>query len=220
MDENMSCLADEVNSIISLNKKRKFQAEMPETPLPKHVCLGQRLGRDSSSGSSTKPKKAEIDIFTRGESHPQSSKDSNSFHGDTDSFMSPYTKTYAPDEPSTSSASWSEDSSKMDLYSLESRSVTKSRSSKSESLSIFQELNYPYYTYEEHLLEFGSHVDCSLSGYRDDGVEQCKDDDLENLLYSNGVVASNYVLSSDAQQGAKKLTIDKEFEQYFSTLML
>nr|GFB27018.1 protein FAR-RED elongated hypocotyl 1 [Tanacetum cinerariifolium] len=55
-----------------------------------------------------------------------------------------------------------------------------------------------------------------------------QDELLEDLFCSDGVVVpNNFVLSSgrwniiqDTEQGTEKLTIDKEFEQYFSMLML
>ncbi|KAI3447704.1 hypothetical protein Pfo_004369 [Paulownia fortunei] len=235
----------DTSNIAYLNKKRKLQDELLEMPLPKHICWGQSLECDSSPGSSTKPKKVENDKFARGgESDPESAKDSNSFHCNADSIMSTddeaktdlgYPEICASDEPSTSSASWAGTSSEIGLYSSECRSLTTSSSSEPESLSISEQLDCPHYqyglhpplNYEGHLGEFGSHADCSCSEYRNDGMEQCTDKELENLLYSNGVAPSNFVLSSgrwsvnqEAQQEGKKQTIDKEFEQYFSMLML
>ncbi|KAL8526898.1 hypothetical protein ACS0TY_015951 [Phlomoides rotata] len=152
----------EINSIAYLNKKRKPQTELLDTPLPKHVCWGQKLEYDFSSQSTIEPKKS--------------------------------------------------------LYSIENRSsTTKASSKKPESTSVID--------YE--LLEYESHGDCSFSEYQFDGVENCPNTDLEDLLYSNGVDSSNYVLSSgrwpvgqESREKTKKLTIDKEFEEYFSMLML
>ncbi|KAL3628653.1 hypothetical protein CASFOL_027699 [Castilleja foliolosa] len=81
-------------------------------------------------------------------------------------------------------------------------SILKNASSlKSESISIIhEELNSLYHDYgldpsddyEDELLEFGIQ------------------DDVKDLD----------VLVSNAEEGSKKLTIDKEFEEYFSMLML
>ncbi|KAI3474108.1 hypothetical protein Pfo_028896 [Paulownia fortunei] len=196
-------------------------------PLPKHVCWGQRLEYDSLSDSSTEPKNVRSNIFARGgESDLETAKDSYSFHGDADYIKSPhddskthlsYPKTCASVEHSTSSAIWGGNSSEIGLYSLEKRSLTKASSSKSESLSICEELDclhhdyglHPSDNYEDHLLEFGSYADCSCSEYQNDGIEHCTDKDLDDLLYSNGVAPSNYVLSSGrwpVNQGALTYT--------------
>lgn len=171
-------------------------------PLRKHVCWGQIPDGDFSSHYATEPK-VESDKIARGgsESDPESANDSNSFHcnGD-DCIMSTddeantnleYPETHASEEPSTSSTNWASTSSDMKLYSLESRSLTKSNSSQTESLSLCEQF------YEENLPEFGSHDEnCSCSGCGNDEIEQYTDKEFENLLYSNGVDPSNYVLSS------------------------
>ncbi|KAL0338300.1 UNVERIFIED_CONTAM: protein FAR-RED ELONGATED HYPOCOTYL 1 [Sesamum angustifolium] len=232
-------------SIAYLNKKRKLHAELLGGPSPKHLCWGEKLESDSSSVSSTEPKKVRSIILARGgESDPESAKDSCCFHDDVNSIMSPcddantylsYSETRMSVQPCTSSARWGGTSSQSGLYSLESRSGTKSSSCKLESLSICEELEYLHHDYptlpsdyyEDHLIEFGSHADCSCSEYENGGTEHHCDKDLSDLLYSNGVAPINYVLSSgrwsvaqDTQPGTRKLTIDKEFEQYFSSLML
>ncbi|KAK6146907.1 hypothetical protein DH2020_017819 [Rehmannia glutinosa] len=215
--------------IAYLNKKRKIQAELLEMPLPKHVCWAQRLKYESSSGSSTEQKKVKSSIFARTESDPESAKDSYSYD-DSKTYLS-YPKPHSSFEPSTSSASWDDSSSEINLYSLESRSLTKASSSKSEPLSVCEELHdcglHLSDNYEDHLhlQECDNHADCSCSEYQTYGIELYKD--LDESLYSNGVGPSNHVLSSgrwsvnqDSQQGTRKPTIDKEFEEYFSMLML
>ncbi|PIN03316.1 hypothetical protein CDL12_24156 [Handroanthus impetiginosus] len=201
----------EINGIGYLNKKRKLRNELLEMPLPKHICWGQNTDYDSSSNSSTEPKKLE----SENESDQGSAKDSNSFHSNKDSIMhidnesntySGYREICPSDQPSTSSVSWGSSSS------------GTLPSTNSESIS--DHSDRPDY-------KFGSDYNGSFLEYRNDGIEQLTDKELENLLYSNGVASSQYVLSSgrwpvdqDAQQESKKLTIDKEFEQYFSMLML
>ncbi|KAK4432348.1 protein FAR-RED ELONGATED HYPOCOTYL 1 [Sesamum alatum] len=175
----------------------------------------------------SEPKKEQSNKFARGgESDTESAKDSNSFHCNADSIMSTdyeskteteYQETSAAAasyERTSSSVSWADSISEIDLYSSQSMSLTKSSCSEPESLSVTEQLDRP-----------DSHSDCSE--YRNEGIEHCTEKELENLLYSNGIAPGNYVLSSgrwsvnqDTQQEGKKLTIDKEFEQYFAMLML
>lgn len=223
----------EVNSIAYLNKKRKLQAELQEMPLPKHVCWGHSLESDSLLASSTEPKKVQSNNVVRGgESDTESARDSNSFHCNEDSIMSidyeSKTETECPEtsaasyERTSSSVSWADSTSEISLYSSKSTSLTKSCCSEPESLSVTKQLHRPDSEYE---LDPSLNYDCSE--YRNEGIEHCTEKELENLLYSNGVAPGNYVLSSgrwsvnqDTQQEGKKLTIDKEFEQYFAMLML
>ncbi|KAK9071366.1 hypothetical protein SSX86_009934 [Deinandra increscens subsp. villosa] len=70
--------------------------------------------------------------------------------------------------------------------------------------------------------------DCEVSWSEEYETKQSEDDSMEDLFCSNGVLSNNSVLSSgrwnvnqDTKEGGtEKLTIDKEFEQYFSMLML
>ncbi|CAH8362272.1 unnamed protein product [Eruca vesicaria subsp. sativa] len=85
---------------------------------------------------------------------------------------------------------------------------------------------------EDKMISFDSHLDFI---YGTQNLEDFSDKDIENILYldeeeeAKGCSsASNFVLSSgrwtvdrdSTQHGTKKPTIDQEFEQYFSTLML
>nr|XP_027066550.1 uncharacterized protein LOC113692352 [Coffea arabica] len=103
---------------------------------------------------------------------------------------------------------------KSSSHILESPSAGKKHDFLYHDIGLKSSLNY-----EEHLLEFGSHSNCSCLECRA-SFEGYTDKELEEMLYSNGATPNNYVLSSerwtlnqDTQQGAKKLTIDKEFEQ-------
>uniref|UniRef100_A0A5B7B6Q7 Uncharacterized protein n=1 Tax=Davidia involucrata TaxID=16924 RepID=A0A5B7B6Q7_DAVIN len=189
--------------------------------------------------------KGKTDVGARDDGLDQeSAKDSNSFAGDTDSAMSvsgeakndsEYANSCPYDHPSTSSRDCGSSSFKNSLYSLDSRLVTKSGVDKQEPPYIGREHNSPHHDFglhtslnlDEHLLEFGNQIDYSCSEQGNDSIEQCTDKELEDLLYSSGPNSNNYVLSSgrwsvnqETQPGTKKLTIDKEFEQYFSMLML
>ncbi|XP_018435030.2 protein FAR-RED ELONGATED HYPOCOTYL 1 isoform X2 [Raphanus sativus] len=86
---------------------------------------------------------------------------------------------------------------------------------------------------EDKMISFESHLDFI---YGTQNLEEFSDKDIENILYLDDEEeeakgcssAANFVLSSErwtvdqdsTQHGIKKPTIDQEFEQYFSTLML
>ncbi|CDP10898.1 unnamed protein product [Coffea canephora] len=232
-----------------MDRKRKLQAEELGTPPPKLKWPSQGFALEYIF-----PADAESDVIDKGElsgkstaeeSEQESGKDSNSVIADADSSISVsneaevgaghgYFKEYSSDKPVNSSVDWGGDCSKHASNSSESSFITESSSGILESPSIGNKHDFPHHdiglksslNYEEHLLEFGSHGDCSCPECRA-GFEEYTDKELEEMLYSNGVNPNNYVLSSgswtlnqDTQQSTKKLTIDKEFEQYFSMLML
>ncbi|OIW01238.1 hypothetical protein TanjilG_10399 [Lupinus angustifolius] len=81
--------------------------------------------------------------------------------------------------------------------------------------------------YEEHLLGLESFSGHGYSELAEDNSEHSIDKECEDFLYSNKVNPHAYVLSSgqwnvdkEAQSSTRPPTIDLEFEQYFSTLML
>ncbi|EYU41742.1 hypothetical protein MIMGU_mgv1a014304mg [Erythranthe guttata] len=178
MDEDMISSAE-------FNRKRKIQGEPMETPRPKHVCWDQRADHGSSSCSVTEQTK----LVTK-----------NLLGGSDAEFYKAYPSytntTPVSIEPSTSCVSWDGTSSaEISVYSLESRSVTKSSTGKSKPLSICEELDYLH----EDDREFGGHADVSFSEHENDGI-------IDQF--------------TDNQEDTKKLTIDKEFEEYFSMLMM
>lgn len=195
-------------SFIDLSKKRKLQDEQLIMPLPKHICSNRSLECNSEPCLTM----GEINGLAREyETYTESAKDRNSFTRDSDSVNSisgeaksdlGSPKTFSSDQASTSSVS--SDSFKNSLYSLESRSLTKSCSSKVASSNFSGEDDcphhnfglYPSVNYEEHLLELTNHVDCSCSEYRIDGFGHSTDKELEDMLYLNDVASSSYVLSS------------------------
>ncbi|XP_060176480.1 protein FAR-RED-ELONGATED HYPOCOTYL 1-LIKE [Lycium barbarum] len=215
-------------SLAYFNKKRKFQAEQLGMPLPKHICCYAECS-SSPTGAEAKESLACMIIVendARGQdddSELESENGSNSFSGDTDSVTSKIDpaclKSCSSDQASTSSFNLGGNWSKKALYSLESRSVTKLTPNRPEQS--------PSMDYEEYMLEFGNHEDCTSAECRKhEGIELSTEKEIESLLYSN-VNPNNYVLSSgrwtvnqDSQPTPNKLTIDKEFEQYFSMLML
>ncbi|XP_059647083.1 uncharacterized protein LOC132293561 [Cornus florida] len=238
------------SSIVYWNKKRKFQDEQLGLPLPKHKCWYRSVSSefDSPSDKNLEAKNFRICINKRkddseaiGEvSDQESAGDSNSFAADGDSSMSvsgeakmelEYAKASSSELRSTSSDNWSTSSSKNILYSLDSRLMTISSDSEKPT-SVDRELDSPHQilglhiplNFDDHLLELENHIGYGCSDHEN---EQYTDKALEDMLYSNGVIPNNYVLSSgrwnvnqETQPGKKKLTIDKEFEEYFSMLML
>ncbi|GMY14508.1 protein FAR-RED ELONGATED HYPOCOTYL 1 isoform X1 [Fagus crenata] len=222
------------NGIVDLNKKRKLHAEQLGLPTPKHKCWDRSFASEAVTVFDKSPEaesfcthiingKTEGATMVDDESEPESAKGSNSFGGDSDSAMSTYdeaklqpeyTKPYLFNMPSTSSdyTHYSLGSSKDTLASLSGGHPPTHRDGLQAS--------------EEEHREFGNHVDYNCLEYGE-SIEQCTDKELEDILYSNGVNPNTYVLSSgrwevnqDAQSGTRKPTIDQEFEQYFSMLML
>ncbi|KAL6496206.1 hypothetical protein OROGR_029464 [Orobanche gracilis] len=181
-------------SVARLNKKRKLQKEPRGTPLAKHVCCDQS------------PKGQELSREI--ESDQESAEGSNSFRynpGLDQETRTDLNMHAISNEPCTLSG--------IGVHSLESGSLTATWSSGPESSSTntgqLDSLNHEYGMQNPDL------------DY--DGVEKCTESEIKNLLCWSEMDASNYMLSSVRQgtkQEGKKLTIDKEFEQYFSMLLL
>ncbi|KAL6987643.1 hypothetical protein U1Q18_013390 [Sarracenia purpurea var. burkii] len=222
------------SGIVYLNKKRKFQAELLGLPLPKHKCWERSFSSEYDSPPNEIVRVEDFDVhLIKGktvdganddESYLNSAKDSNSCGGDTDfatsvsgeaKIQSEYPKTHPSDRLSSSSVNWGSISSKNGAYSLD-----KDRSPNDFEL-------YTCLDFDEHLIEFGSHMDYLCSEHGNDSMELNTDKELEDMLNLNETPPKNYVLSSgrwsvnqETELTTKKLTIDKEFEQYFSMLML
>ncbi|XP_057460789.1 protein FAR-RED-ELONGATED HYPOCOTYL 1-LIKE isoform X1 [Actinidia eriantha] len=240
------------SSIVYLNKKRKFQAEVLGLPLPKHKCWDRSFSSEYDSRSNENLNIEDFDLqTTKGksvggandyESDRESAKDSNSLGGYMDSATSvsedkiqsedPRTRPF--DRPSTSYLNMGSSSFKNSLYSLD-RTVTKSGADRVQSPYIGGDYTSPHnnfglhtcLNFDEHLLELRTHIDYNCLEHENDSMELCKHKEPEDMLYSDETPQNNYVLSSgrwsvnqENQSTSKKLTIDKEFEQYFSMLML
>ncbi|XP_047982472.1 protein FAR-RED ELONGATED HYPOCOTYL 1-like [Salvia hispanica] len=194
-------------SIASLKKKRKQQDSQPEKHLAKHVCREKVEGDEPARGCESEPE----------------STNSNSFHSNCeDSFMcsddEDKTDGGFQETPATSSASWAGTSSGASPYSSENRSSVNISTREPESLSMNED------QHDQHDVGFG------WEGHAE--IELYTDKELEDLLYSNGAAPGGaFILSSGRwsvdqgaramqEEGKKKLTIDKEFEQFFSMLML
>lgn len=200
-------------SLTNLNKKRKLEAQQFGLPLPKHLCAYQTFLRKYSSLLE--------DIPESEHEATESGEDSNTVTEDFDSVMSIETKPSSSNCPSTSEASldsgWSRDA----LYSLESRCGTKPDLYAGNECD-FLEQDFGWQLGDHH------HVECICVDCDKEKTGSPTEQELEEVLYSNGVIPSSFVLSSGrwkvgqqgSEEGKKKLTIDKEFEQYFGSLML
>ncbi|KAJ7961398.1 Protein FAR-RED ELONGATED HYPOCOTYL 1 [Quillaja saponaria] len=137
---------------------------------------------------------------------------------------------YECDRCSTSSVNWGGDHLKGPHYFLDGLTMEKTVYDK-EEFSFMSGEHYPSHddpdiqalqNVEEHLLGFGN-----PSEYGNGKIEQCLHEEFEEILCSKGVNPNMYVLSSgrwtvdeEAQSRTRKPTIDQEFEQHFSMLML
>ncbi|PON38596.1 hypothetical protein PanWU01x14_311780 [Parasponia andersonii] len=230
-----------VISVLNTLKKRKLQAEQLGLPTLKHKCWDRAVASDGpfakfyGSHEVTKGKRKGLAMDDRSER--ESMKDSNSFAEDSDSATSAYNgakmeaenvKIY--DSPSSSSPSCGTESLENTNSPLDSLNVRKADSREEElafDSSQHEERMQAYLNLEEQLIEFGNHGDYITSEHGDEELEQRTDKELEDILYTNGLNPNVYVLSSgrwsvnqEAQSDSRKPTIDQEFEQYFSMLML
>lgn len=128
------------------------------------------------------------------------------------------------DQPSTSSNGSIGGVYRSTLYSLESRNIseasTQTNTNTGDGLQAGQ--GYPAFGRKYPTMVPDHESGSSKYGME---VDDTADDDL--MLYSNDVAPNALVLSSgswspkeDARLGTRKPTIDQEFEQYFSMLML
>ncbi|XP_010047842.2 protein FAR-RED ELONGATED HYPOCOTYL 1 [Eucalyptus grandis] len=234
----------------NINRKRKLQPELLVLPLPKHQCWDQgtiqfstfnkHLEKDDISKVAIKGK---VDVSDNNDgTRPESEKDSYSFVEYSDSTMS----LYGMDNCETESTSISNlhsvlstscgcANSENPSYSSHSTMVLDKEDSNDNLVPGLQDVIPLSHNsqlrvkqiLEEHLLEFGNHADHICLEEGKDFIDQCHDDETEDIIYSNGEPSNNFVLSSgrwivnrEAQHSTRRPTIDQEFEQYFSMLML
>ncbi|EXC14787.1 hypothetical protein L484_009441 [Morus notabilis] len=159
-----------------------------------------------------------------GGSELESMKDSNSYTEDSNSSTSIYGEAKMEAEyattPHYSLVSCGADISENTRSQGDGLNMAKANCSEEVESQAFLNL-------EEQLLEFGNHENYIASEYGADNLEQWTDKELEDILYANGLNPNEYVISSgrrtvnqEDQSGSRKPTIDQEFEQYFSMLML
>ncbi|KAG2690606.1 hypothetical protein I3760_09G194700 [Carya illinoinensis] len=232
-------------NMVNLNKKRKLQAEQLDLPKPKHKFWARSFACESVSVFETNP---EVEsMFTNiktekteeaamdDELEPESVKDSSSFGADSDPAMSPYDEAKVQLEYyATENLSEGPSPSSGNFDSGDLKDTDHSSGFRKDNLaflvgecSTLHDGSRAFQNLDENLLEFSNEVDYSCSEYRNDSFEQLTDKDIEDVLNSNGVNPNMYVLSSgrwtvnqEAPSGTRKPTIDQEFEQFFSQLML
>ncbi|XP_057970452.1 uncharacterized protein LOC131159506 isoform X2 [Malania oleifera] len=212
--------------IVDLGKKRKLQAELLGLPIPKHKSRDRSYGSllvsllDEIPEVDTCIIEGKSDTASLDDSDLQSARDSNSFAEDSDSSMcasggskleSDCVKTWTCSQPSTSvnwgSRSFLNGSSLDRLAGMEKEGVRE------ELILLCGKHNHPQNDVKlpvshdlEELLDFGIH-DPKYMNY---GIDQCTDKELNSLPYSH----------EESRSSTRKPTIDQEFEEYFSTLML
>ncbi|KAK6943634.1 hypothetical protein RJ641_024736 [Dillenia turbinata] len=232
-------------NLVDLNKKRKLQAEYFGLPSSKHLCITQVLAPIENSISEENHEHEGINMHieekTAGVSsedglEPESAKDSNSVSEDSDFVMSvnaesklnpdpEYVKGCTYDWPSTS-FHFVGNKLRNTLQSFENKTLCVTGKEPAIEGGDFDsqfrddELDHIPKDLEEQL----NYLESICSEY---GREQCADEEIQDMLFTNDTNQNNYVLSSgrwkvneENQVGARKPTIDQEFEQYFSMLML
>lgn len=238
------------SKLFCLNKKRKLQAKQLGLPISKHKCWDHRLPLETPTIHENQEEKDLITHIIKENAErqaiderpdPESDKDSNSFVGDSDSATSMYgeaklemevSKIWPPNRPSTSSFDWG--NSVKDIQCSPDNFAAPRHAGREELTFVEGEDDHCCHydglqvsqNPEEPILEIESPLVYSCSEYGTDNIEPCADEEVD-ILYSNEVNLNGYVLSSgrwtvnqDAQSGPRKPTIDQEFEQYFSMLML
>ncbi|KAK8561777.1 hypothetical protein V6N13_149074 [Hibiscus sabdariffa] len=233
--------------IVDLNKKRKLEAEQLGLPVSKHQCWKQTIPSKPPlfvrivevdrplNPYSSKGKGVDVyDAFETG-----SDKDSNSFPGNSDSTMPLHAEAkfgtvyanYLLHDKASPTSSYSGSSSQgsrcsSDGTTMESRGVEKEVLSPLGGGTEPADVELAKNT-EESLVEYGSYIDYIYSGYGNYSLEQYQDKEIEEILNPSEADPNVYVLSSgrwsvnqESPRTTRKPTIDQEFEQYFSMLML
>ncbi|XP_054780982.1 protein FAR-RED ELONGATED HYPOCOTYL 1-like [Prosopis cineraria] len=220
------------------NKKRKLQTDQLDLPRSKHKCWVGRFSSEHGSmsddnlelGSTHMPMfMSETYASALDISETKSSKGSNNFSEDSDAAMS------VNDEPKHQM-----DCPKPYLYGRPSYSFINwdgyyfKKSCREEDTVVERESSYDYdddiqalVNLEEHSLGLGICRDHDYSDYVKKGNEHSREKEFEDVFAAHGANPSIYILSSgkwdvnqEAESSTRPPTIDQEFEQYFSMLML
>ncbi|GER54379.1 far-red-elongated hypocotyl1-like [Striga asiatica] len=190
MEEN-TIGPDEMNSVAYLSKKRKIQAELLEMPLAKHVCW------NNQAKSNTFSSRGEV-IFE---------------------------KVNVANSPDTA-MSYAESSSSTPVGNLEGNPFEINSNgpviSYSQIESVRKDLHQLYRDYglnlsdiyEDYLLEFENH-----NAYYNSSEDHETVKDVDEV-HDYAVSPESQLVNQDARQGSKPKTIDQEFEEYFSMLMM
>ncbi|XP_074565888.1 uncharacterized protein LOC141822344 [Curcuma longa] len=186
-----------------MNKKRKLQHDLENSPLPfpKHKFRDQFRSCGPSGTKSMDDAANWINAAAAKEATDHGSAEPGESHHDSNSVSEGYDTSHTT----------------MTLDLDEAEELSERMDSPSVSSYLKNNINQ-----NDNLDSFAiQHIE---------DVEQLDPDDAENedlLIYSNDVAPHAFVVSSrrlidgnDARSRTKKPTIDKEFEQYFSMLML
>ncbi|ESW12508.1 hypothetical protein PHAVU_008G119100 [Phaseolus vulgaris] len=207
---------DDLN-IVEWKKKRKLQSDQLDLLRPKHKCWVGSYSPGHASMFDENPILEGIHNYTGERSEPESAKDSNSFMEDCDTAVSV-----------NKEATHETDCENSYLYVNKVSYMEEEAFVDSECIPHYadtdeQALN----TDEEHLLGIGDFTGRECSEYGKESNEYPVDKEFEDFLFSSGVDPNVYVLSSgrwnvnqEVQSTSRPPTIDQEFEEYFSMLML
>ncbi|CAL0304484.1 unnamed protein product [Lupinus luteus] len=212
---------------VEWRNKRKLQSDQLDLLRPKHKCRVRHLSSEHASIFDEKPHLESINNHTmksitdttiiNDRSEFESAKDNNSCIDDSDTAMS------------------INEEAKLEADCTNTYLHVKSVSCSEDATIVDSECGLSYHdvdtltseNYEEHLLGLESFPGHGHSELAEDNNEHSVNKEFEDFLYSNRVNPHAYVLSSgqwnadkEVQSSTRPPTIDLEFEQYFSTLML
>ncbi|KAL9241045.1 hypothetical protein vseg_015203 [Gypsophila vaccaria] len=207
--------------VLNLKKRKLLLASDSGLPAPKHKCREAVV--DSEYDLSSTSSMVTDDVHRWPDTAVESTQDSNSFHGDTQSANvevkvdASFANIESNDEASTR---WDDSGSGHSRYRfdyVESSVIRDGKSGKEKAECYAKDTDWH---------DIDGLEECISSEYCLDGIEQTREG-LHELLSSCGVDPNKFALSSEScdndiesQSERRKPTIDQEFEQYFSTLML
>ncbi|KAI9115889.1 hypothetical protein K1719_012819 [Acacia pycnantha] len=234
-----------MTNIVEWNNKRKLQIDQLDLLRPKHKCWVRSFPSEQDSIFDENLRSERVhDLPVKGSRpdalvlddrpSPVSAGDSNSFAEDSDASMSvneevkleaDCAKTFLYGRPSNSYVNW-------DSYNVKDVTTIEKADSSEKDIFTDTECNQSYN--HEADIQALQNLEEQIQGYEklkdglyEDDCEKSLDMGFEDLLHSSGVNPNVYVLSSgrwevnqEAQSSTGPPTIDQEFEQYFSTLML
>ncbi|CAN1304207.1 Protein FAR-RED ELONGATED HYPOCOTYL 1 [Linum perenne] len=218
------------------NRKRKLAGDQLGLPVAKHECWDHHKFLTEPSPTPERSEEVDdritraIDENAQGKSTDnnrmisdhESGNGSNSFLGDSDRTMSLLSESKFGSEvsktcpSSTSSFNWLSESSK------DPQCSSDNATSSARDYDKFQ----AYDEEDDQMLEYEKRFGYEYTEYNDSGIP-LGDEELDGDLCTSSVNPRVHLLSSgrwtvkqESQSGARKPTIDQEFEQYFSGLML
>ncbi|KAI3955380.1 hypothetical protein MKW98_018481 [Papaver atlanticum] len=233
--EVYSALVDKTiyGSSVDLNKKRKLEDDQVDLPSPKHKCgdpASEQGGGVSEDGTRRLESPSGSNYFnfaTAMSSYPDPKLEPNFLkvytYNKPAKFENVYPKTQIYDQPSTSYGSCGSNSFK----STDETGTSVREGNSTINKEFGGEILKDGVRFEENELPgFEKYTDCINSEY--ETMEECpimEDNDMN--LDPNEAESNLFVLSSgrwdidpDSRVDSRKPTIDQEFEQYFSMLML